>query len=135
MNKSPLFYILGSLLAVIMGMISLCKIVNEILKIKIRHDDGMITAKVVDAHIFTTGDVRPILLYTVNGENKKYTYHFYHRLKEFPIGKEVELRLSSASGLAYDKKDLIQGLLSLIFATLFFMMALLFFVYYYLYVV
>lgn len=132
MDKSPAFFILSGLIGSIMGFICLYRIIKEIRTIKINSDDGTIIATVVDAHVFTTGDVRPILLYTVNGENKKYTYHFYHRLKEFPIGKEVELRLSRASGLAYDKKDLIQGILMNVFSIIFVFGGFLLFLYYYL---
>ena len=115
-----LLLILGCLIASIMSVLCLINLIKEIKKIKMTAHDGDIKAIVVDAYVFTTGDIRPILLYTVNGEDKKYTYHFYHNLKEFPMGKEVRLKLSSISGLAYDKKDLIQGLLMVLFATIFF---------------
>lgn len=69
--------------------------------------------------MFMTSDIRPVLVYTVNGKDKKYVYHFYHTLKEFPIGKEVNLKLSNISGMAYDKKDLMQGFCFIMFAILF----------------
>lgn len=100
MDYKMILYCLGCLVAIIFGGFCLFKILKEICEIKMSSDDGSIKATVVDVSILTTGDIRPILLYTVNGEKKKYIYHFYHRFKEFPIGKEVELKLSNISGLA-----------------------------------
>lgn len=119
MEVKDVFYLLVGLIGTIMGIIALIMIFKEIKKIRIGSKDGNIKATVVEWRLFYTGDIRPILLYTVDGKEKKYEYHFYHNKEEYPIGKEVNLKLSSFSGLAYDKKDLIQGLLLRLFATLF----------------
>lgn len=120
MEVKDVFYLLGCLAGTIMGFITLAMILKEIKKIRIGSDDGDIKAAVVEWRLFYTGDIRPILLYTIDGKEKKYEYHFYHDKEEYPIGKEVNLKLSSVSGLAYDKKDLIKGLLLRLFGTLFF---------------
>lgn len=120
MDVKLVFFILAGLMFTIFGIIGLFKLIKEVMKIKIGSFDGYIKATVIYWKIFTTGDIYPVLSYMVNGEEKIYEFHFVHSSKEYPIGKEVELRLSSASGLAYDKKDLIQGFLVCIFALLFF---------------
>lgn len=80
----------------------------ETKKIKISSNDKDIKAKVVGGHLFITGDIRPILLYKINEEEKEYTCRFYYSAKKYPIGKEVDLKISMISGLAYIKNDLIK---------------------------
>lgn len=89
MDIKEVLLIIGCLIASVMGVLCLIKILKEISEIKMSSADRDIKAIVVDAYVFTTGDIRPVLTYTVNGKDKKYVYHFYHNLKEFPIGKEV----------------------------------------------
>lgn len=120
MGVKDVFILLGCLVGTIMGIIALIMIFKEIKKIKIGSNNGDIKATVVEWRLFYTGDIRPVLLYTVDGKERKYEYHFYHNKEEYPIGKEVNLKFSRVSGLAYDKKDLIKGLLLRLFATLFF---------------
>ena len=120
-----LIYLLGTGMFTIAGVFLLVRIINEIKKIKMDAKDGNIKGVVVDWYILNTGDIRPVVAYTVNNEEKKYVYHFYHRCKEYPIGKEVYLKLSEKSGLAYDKVDLVKGTLFIIFSLVFFMFALL----------
>lgn len=115
-----IFLILVCLMFTIFGIISLIKIIKEVRKIRISSQDGCIMATVKDWRIFTMGDIFPVLSYEVNGEKKIYEFHFVRNRKDYPIGKEVNLRLSYVSGLAYDKKDLIQGFLIIIFGLLFF---------------
>ena len=120
MDIKEVLLIIGCLIASVMGVLCLIKILKEISEIKMSSADRDIKAIVVDAYVFMTGDIRPVLTYTVNEKDKKYVYHFYHNLKEFPIGKEVNLKLSNISGMAYDKKDLIQRLLFDLFGTIFY---------------
>lgn len=123
MEIKEILYICGSLVFVVMGMIGFVKIIKEIRIIKMSPHDSVIKAKVINWHIFTTGDIRPILSYTVNGQTQIYEFHFFHSRKEYPIGEMINLKLSNASGLAYDKKDLIQGLLMTTFSLLLFVVA------------
>lgn len=85
-----------------------CKKIIETKKIKISSNDKDIKAKVIGGHLFITGDIRPILLYRINEEEKEYTCRFYYSVKKYPIGKEVDLKISTISGLAYIKNDLIK---------------------------
>lgn len=89
---------------------SLIKEIKAIKKIKATLHDGTIRAVVIDTvSQISTSDIKPILQYTVAGIDKKYIYHFYYSRKQYPIGKEVTLRLSGSSGLAYDRTDLIKA--------------------------
>ena len=130
MEIKDILLIIGCLIASVMGVLCLIKILKEFNEIEMSSKDRDIKAIVVDAYVFMTGDIRPVLMYKVNGKDKKYVYHFYHKLKEFPIGKEVNLKLSNSSGLAYDKNDLLQGLLFVLFGTIFFMAGLFAGIYY-----
>ena len=118
-----------SLLAV-GGVIGCIRILKEIKRIKPDSGDGNVKAVVVNIDPFLTGDVAPIVSYTSGSrEEKKYKYYYWYNRKKYPIGKEVSLKLSSASGLAYDRKDLIKGFLFALFSTLMMMMAALVFAY------
>ena len=96
------------------------KLVYEVKRIEINKCDNYVKAVVVNWRSFPTGDITPIVMYKVDGEEKIYRFHFVHNRKEYPIGKEIYLQLSSTSGLAYDKKDLKQGFCFIMFAILFF---------------
>lgn len=87
-----LIYLLGTGMFTIAGVFLLVRIINEIKKIKMDAKDGNIKGVVVDWYILNTDDIRPVVAYTVNNEEKKYVYHFYHRCNEYPIGKEVVIR-------------------------------------------
>ncbi len=121
MNNTQLIcYILVCLGFVAVSLFLMIRLVDEVRKIKISKYDDYVKAVVVNWRYFTTGDITPIVMYKVNGVEKIYRFHFVHNRKEYPIGKEIYLQLSSTSGLAYDKKDLKQGFCFIMFAILFF---------------
>lgn len=119
MGIKVLFYILCSMVCAFFTIKMLLLRINEFKKYKISADDGKIKAVVVGHNAAYKGDICPIVSYVVDGNEKQYEYSFYHFEKEFPIGKEVDLKLSKASGLAYNKKDLIQGIVFWLFFTFF----------------
>ncbi len=97
----------------------LIKEIKEIKKLKVKLSDTNIRAVVVDVLPYITGDIRPVLQYTVEGIEKKYIYHFYYKKKNFPIGKERTLRFSEGSRLAYDRMDLVKAFVYQLFTTMF----------------
>lgn len=119
-NTELIFYILGCLVFVVMGTLSLIKLIKEIRRIGITKHDNYVKAVVVNWRIFTTGDIFPTAMYMVEGVEKIYQFHFVHNRNDYPIGKEIYLQLSNSSGLAYDKKDLMQGFLMTLFGLFFF---------------
>lgn len=56
-------------------MVFFIRKIIETKNIKMGSDDGNIKAKVIGGHLFITGDIRLILLYKINGEEKRYTYN------------------------------------------------------------
>ncbi|MDE5965248.1 MAG: hypothetical protein K2G89_00220 [Lachnospiraceae bacterium] len=114
--------ILFSMFGLITSLIMLKKEIKRIKEIKVKSSDGYIKAVVVDSAstLDLTSDVKPILQYTVGGIDKKYIYHFNCNPKQYPIGKEVKLRLSEDSGLAYDRKDLVKSLVEHLLVIMFF---------------
>ena len=119
-NIQLICYMLVGLGFVAVSLFLMIRLVDEVRKIKIGKCDNYVKAVVVNWRCFTTGDITPIVMYKVNGVEKIYRFHFVHNRKEYPIGKEIYLQLSSTSGLAYDKKDLKQGFCFIMFAILFF---------------
>ena len=65
-----LIYLLGTGIFTIAGVFLLVRIINEIKKIKMDAKDGNIKGVVVDWYILNTGDIRPVVAYTVNNEEK-----------------------------------------------------------------
>lgn len=131
MEEKALFCIFVGLAFDVIDIYFFIRSLKEIKKIKIGSNDSYVKAIVVGKYnLYITGDIRPILSYTVDGEEKKYVYHFYHTSKKYPVGKEIYLKLSNISGLAYDKKDLIQGVLFNLFRILLWSVGLLLGVYY-----
>ncbi|MCM1500846.1 MAG: hypothetical protein NC124_20500 [Clostridium sp.] len=96
--------------ALLVNLSVLIKEIREIKKFKIKSNDRNIQAVVVGSLPHITGDVRPILQYVVKGVDKKYIYHYYYNQKKYPMGKEVILKISEDSGLAYDRTDLRKAL-------------------------
>lgn len=101
------------------SMVFFIRKIIETKNIKMESDDGNIKAKVIGGHLFITGDIRPILLYKINGAEKRYTYRFYYNAGNYPVGQEVDLKLSKISGLAYDKSDIIKDLIFITIRILF----------------
>lgn len=118
--KEAVKLILGGLGATVFGTLLLIQRLQKVKEINWSSDDDFIKATVVDWHYIYAGDVQPVVSYWVDGEEKKYEYIYFYNRKDFPIGKEIYLKFSKRSGLAYDKKDLIKGLLWMIFGILFF---------------
>ena len=119
-NVQLICYILIGLGFVGVAFFLMIKLVDEVRKIKISKSDSYVKAIVVNWRSFPTGDITPIVMYKVNGVEKIYNFHFVHNRKEYPIGKEIFLQLSNKSGLAYEKKDLIQGFCVILFVIFFF---------------
>lgn len=120
------FLLLSSSCIVFLRYLSLLvKSMNELLKTK--SDDMDIKATVVSIVPHVTGDVQPILQYDMDGVVKKYICHYYCSPDKYSIGDEVTLKFSKEDGLAYDKEDLIKGLLLRLIATIIMMCAVLFF--------
>lgn len=116
--KVWLMALLG-MFVLLVNLIELIKEIKEIKKLKIGSNDRNIKAIVVDfLPYIITGDIRPILQYVVEETDKKYIYHFYYNQKKYPMGKEVTLKLSEDSGLAYDRTDLVKALVYHLFATM-----------------
>lgn len=84
MEIKDVFYLLGCLIGTIMGIIALIMIFKEIKKIKINNNDGDIKATVVEWRIFYTGDIRPVLSYIVDGEEKNTNIIFTTIQKNIP---------------------------------------------------
>lgn len=103
----------------------LVKSMNQFLKTK--SDDMDIKANVVSIVPYMTGDVQPILQYEIDGIVKEYIYHCRCSPDQYSIGDEVNLKFSKKTGLAYDKEDLIKGILIRLIATIIMMCAVLFF--------
>lgn len=107
-----LLMLLFCILFLVASASELMEEIKEIRKIKIKPDDDIIEAKVVNFRwAVVSTDIHPILQYNVDGTDKRYTYHFYYSSKGYPIGKQMTLKLSKESGLAYDKADLIKAVL------------------------
>lgn len=87
------------------------KKIKDIKEIQMKSDDEIIKGKVIGRKPFLlTGDIQPVILCNINGSKVTYTYRYFYSEKKYPIGMEVELRMSNISGLLYDKKDLMKDL-------------------------
>lgn len=106
------------LFVLFVNFIELIKEIKEIRKIKVTRNDKEIKAVVIDSLPYITRDIRPILRYVVEGIEKKYIYHFYYNPKKYPIGKEMTLKLSEDSSLAYDRMDLAKAFIYQLFAAM-----------------
>lgn len=122
--------ILLCMFVLLVNFSDLIKEIKAIRKLKVKLNDRNIRAVIIGSVPYITGDVQPILQYTVNGVDKKYIYHFYYNLKKYPIGKEMTLKFSEDSGLAYDRTDLVKALIYQLFMTLLFAFVVGFCIYY-----
>lgn len=122
--------VFGSLFFGILDTYFFVKKIIDTKEIKISPNDEDIKAKVIGWDLFITGDIRPILLYRINGEEKRYTCRFYYSTKKYPIGREVDLKISKISRLAYDKKDLRKDFFFHLFRILYWILCLLISFYY-----
>lgn len=111
--------LLVALVLLILAAIELVKEVKSINKIKPTFHDDKIKAIVV-GFSYVIGIGRKLVLeYSVDGIEKKYVYHFFCDWEKYPEGKEVTLKLSKQSRLAYSRADLIKAFLWAIFEVLF----------------
>ncbi len=99
----------------------LLKKIKYISELQMSSDDKMIKGKVIGKNLFLlTGDIHPIVQCNINGSEVTYTYRYFYSEKKYPIGTEVELKVSEISGLPYDKKDLVKDMIFTVFSLFFF---------------
>lgn len=103
----------------------LVKSIIELLNTKA--DDTDIRATVVSIVFHTAWNVQPILQYEMDGIVKKYIYHCYCSPDKYSVGDEVHLKFSEKNASAYDKEDLIKGVLVRLISTMIMLCAVLFF--------
>lgn len=109
-------YVFGSFCFSLGFVYIVWKKLNEIRKICIGSEDESVKGIVVGKKTFLyTGDVHPIVSCKIKGSEILYQYRFYYNLSQFPLGKEVDLKVSRISGIPYDKKDLIKDILLHVF--------------------
>ena len=89
---------------------------KDIYQIHMGHSDELIKGKVVGKKIFLlTGDVHPIVLCNKNNSELIYVFRYFYNEKKYPLGMEIELKISNVSGLLYDKRDLMKDMLLHVF--------------------
>lgn len=99
----------------------LLKKIRYISELQMSSKDEIIKGTVIGKKTFLlTGDIHPIVQCNINGSEVTYTYRYFYSEKKYPIGTEVELRVSKISGLPYDKKDLVRDMIFIAFSLLFF---------------
>ena len=104
--------VFGSLIFTFVFIYALLKKIKDIKRIQMRRDDEIIKGKVIGREPYLlTGDISPVVLCNINGSKVTYTYRYIYSEKKYPIGTEVELKVSNISGLPYDKKDLTKDIL------------------------
>lgn len=105
--------ILGTIGLIFFGLVAIgqgCKTLKEIKRIKVNDNDEAIEAKVAQyEYVYFSSDIKPILLYELNGVKRLYKFYTFHRRREYPIGSIHMLNISRLSNVAYDKKDLKKG--------------------------
>lgn len=104
--------VFGSLIFTFVYIYIILKKIKDIKTIQMRPDDEIIKGKVIGRKPFLlTGDIRPLVLCNINGSKVMYTYRHIYNEKKYPVGTEVELKVSNISGLPYDKKDMMKDIL------------------------
>lgn len=92
------------------------KKIKYLMEIHIGKNDEIIVGKVVGKRVYLpTGDIHPVVLCNVEGAEVSYVYRYIYNENKYPMGKEIELKLSRISGIPYDKKDLIKDILLHVF--------------------
>lgn len=117
--------VLGALIFTVLLFYIVLKKIKYISELQMSSDDEMIKGKVVGQNTFLlTGDIHPVVLCNIDGSEVTYTYRYFYSEKKYPIGTGVELRMSKASRLPYDKKDLVKDMILTAFSLFFFSSAL-----------
>lgn len=94
-----------------------------------KDNDEQIRAKVISVIPNPLGEVQPVLEYYVNDQHRIYIFHNFFSMDEISVGDEITINLSKKNGLAYDKKDLIKGILYRLFFTIIFLSLVLYLIY------
>ena len=101
------------------------KKIKDLTQIRMGKNDETIVGKVVGKRVYLpTGDIHPVVLCNVKGVEVSYVYRYIYNENKYPMGKEVLLKISSVSGLPYDKKDMIKDIMFHVFFLFFFCMGL-----------
>lgn len=99
------------------------KKIKDLTQIRMGKNDETIVGKVVGKRVYLpTGDIHPVVLCNVKGVEVSYVYRYIYNENKYPMGKEVLLKISSVSGLPYDKKDMIKDIMFHVFFLFFFCM-------------
>ena len=99
------------------------KKIKDLTQIRMGKNDETIVGKVVGKKVYLpTGDIHPVVLCNVKGVEVSYVYRYIYNENKYPMGKEVLLKISSVSGLPYDKKDMIKDIMFHVFFLFFFCM-------------
>ena len=99
------------------------KKIKDLTQIRMGKNDETIVGKVVGKRVYLpTGDIHPVVLCNVKGVEVSYVYRYIYNANKYPMGKEVLLKISSVSGLPYDKKDMIKDIMFHVFFLFFFCM-------------
>ena len=88
------------------------KRIKEIKRIKPSINDKIVEAKVIKhIPVIRTSDIKPVVEYKDGIIRKQYEFYSLKRPKAYPIGKKCKLKISSKSGKAYIRRDIIKGLM------------------------